>query len=204
MDSLESLTEFVADLPGEEGRLMRCMSKAHGVMDRDIAQGLEEQIERRNNPLACQSGCAVCCQNRAIAILSSEIEAISWYVVNRVDGAAKERLIERLKVQHNSRICPFVIDDVCQIYPVRPLACRAVHIFGEPCMAGEDVLAKRPGDVWYPGIDTAKAVSMEVLSWYGIDDPEEKVKAFEAEFLIEKTGSMQDHDWGVLVALMSK
>lgn len=89
--------------------------------------------------MACRAGCAYCCYIR-VSALPIEIVAIAEYVRKRFDERQRADLVQRVE-EHNVatralapaerskalRPCPFLVENRCSIYEVRPLACRAHH-----------------------------------------------------------------------------
>lgn len=87
--------------------------------------------------IACQKGCAHCC-NPFIVTLPHEALNIADYVAENFTQAQRKKLLACGKEQdaliqkdsiqvaaanHNSP-CPFLKDNACSIYEVRPLTCR--------------------------------------------------------------------------------
>lgn len=88
---------------------------------------------------ACRSGCSYCCYYKVEA-RAVEVFAIAEYVKRqftsqRLSQALKqaERNIEEVEglsyKQHmaTNQRCPFLVEDQCAIYPVRPSKCRNFH-----------------------------------------------------------------------------
>jgi len=71
-------------------------------------------IKAYPNEIACRKGCGICCELQTV----NQIEAYvirSYIDVNRVD----------IIVDNNdNNVCPFLRDQVCTIYPARPIICR--------------------------------------------------------------------------------
>ena len=79
-----------------------------------LIEDLEEQIARLwpilGARLHCRPGCAECCQPFAVFALEAAVIA----------GEAKELILSP-----TPSACVFLRDDLCQIYPLRPLICRS-------------------------------------------------------------------------------
>lgn len=84
---------------------------------------------------ACRAGCSHCCHAR-VTVLPPEVFRIAHALQSRPPQAL-EALTERMRA-HVARageaanwqdrpLCPFLEDDLCSIYPVRPGACRKAH-----------------------------------------------------------------------------
>lgn len=88
---------------------------------------------------ACRAGCSYCCYYKVVA-KASEVVAIHQYVVTRfkpeeIAAAVRqaEQNVDEVKglthAEHlavNQR-CPFLIDEKCSVYAVRPSKCRSFH-----------------------------------------------------------------------------
>ncbi len=101
-----------------------------------------------NKKVACQKGCAVCC-TRSVTITALEGEIILRFILERnmeqwfAEKLQKSSDHQRPKMSTNDfaraclqerdvdfgevssqASCPFLEDDICQIYPARPFGCR--------------------------------------------------------------------------------
>ena len=93
-------------------------------------------------PIACKKGCAFCCHGREVHATSLEVLRIAGYVAENfpIDqiGALLTRAaeVEQAKKEQwnagpprrNFR-CPLLVDNVCSVYPVRPLVCRGFNSY---------------------------------------------------------------------------
>ncbi len=89
--------------------------------------------------LACRSGCAHCC-HQSVGVTPPEALAIHRHVRATFDPDARERLRTRInalaetarQATKDQRLspdlpCPFLVEQRCSIYEVRPLSCRGVN-----------------------------------------------------------------------------
>jgi Fe-S-cluster containining protein len=67
----------------------------------------------------CAPGCAACCQ--ALTLLAIEAESVRRAFL-ALPPAAQE--VIRSRASQPGDHCPFLLDDLCAIYPARPLICR--------------------------------------------------------------------------------
>lgn len=94
---------------------------------------------------ACKSGCAGCCKNN-VAITSIEAERLATY--SGRTAASLTKPIEHAPAEFSGIPCPFLVDERCSVYEVRPFACRAHRSFDadsywcQPERALEGVLAQ--------------------------------------------------------------
>jgi len=72
---------------------------------------------------ACAAGCGWCC-HQPVEASTIEVLAIAAYLRSRPDAAV---LRARLFAWSGGRICPFLVDGACAIYPFRPLKCRGLY-----------------------------------------------------------------------------
>ncbi|MGN7613146.1 YkgJ family cysteine cluster protein [Magnetococcales bacterium HHB-1] len=175
---------------------LKILSQAYHLMDQYIETHLKEETKKQGRSVACQTGCTVCCHNFAIAITGIEIFGLAWFAVEQIqDQTTREQLKQNLLNHEDSAICPFLIDQTCAAYSMRPFACRAVHVFGIPCQPGENLLETREADVWYPDKEIAQTVSLEILPFFGISGKKMKKTAYRRGFLLQHTFSMDEYDW---------
>ena len=130
-----------------ETNLIQLMSSAYEAVD-GLIDSFRNRCLREGLAIDCQKGCAWCC-HQAILASTQEILLITRYLTSHltagqqqvVQRKAREReavtgamnLREFLQTLHP---CPFLIDDSCLIYPVRPMACRCyLSADMESCLA---------------------------------------------------------------------
>jgi Fe-S-cluster containining protein len=110
--------------------------KAVQIFDQRMDEVIHQRIKKIKN-MACRSGCAHCC-HQMVGASPLEIFLIAEAINNRYSDQKKE-MLERLS-QHALRIenqwdepprydqpCPFLVDNHCGIYAVRPSGCRKAH-----------------------------------------------------------------------------
>jgi Fe-S-cluster containining protein len=92
------------------------------------------QIKRSRPPLPCRPGCAYCCYvgPERPDLLAPELLRIVEYL--RQDRYAdtlaivQARLLDDTYATRTERSpCLFLIEERCQVYPIRPMRCRAQH-----------------------------------------------------------------------------
>ena len=129
------------EMLGGERTLARALDLAHQA--HTWADHLIEKFEAENplpRPIACRPGCHFCCYNQ---IEVTPLEALAvWRFIRSLPPQEQARLIKRVNAsaqQRSSRTkediarsrrrfpCPFLHQDLCVVYPVRPLLCRAMH-----------------------------------------------------------------------------
>jgi len=88
---------------------------------RKIYNLMTEIVQVAEPYVACQKGCSSCCK---MNVTLSEVEA---KYIEAEKGIKAERLSGSRRHDQNQFIgipCPFLKEDVCSIYDVRPFACR--------------------------------------------------------------------------------
>jgi hypothetical protein len=71
---------------------------------------------------ACKRGCSACCKMNA-SISSMEAEQIALYS-SKKQNQLKQTIVH--EIGHFSGVaCPFLTDNACSIYKIRPYVCRA-------------------------------------------------------------------------------
>lgn len=119
---------------------------------------LSAAVAEAPEKLACADGCAYCCHFEVEA-RPFEVLEIVGYVSKKFSPAQLKQTIERAsqntaawrKASESERAllkppCPFLVNNSCSIYPVRPAVCRNYHATdGENCKAYfEDPTGRSP------------------------------------------------------------
>lgn len=116
---------------GQEDLIDNLLSQAFSSFDGNVA------CQAQDYPaIACHKGCATCCTLRVTAT-APEVLLIARYIawakfsdktINLAKRVAKaNKLTQHLNAAQRVKLkrrCPFILQGVCLIYPVRPLACR--------------------------------------------------------------------------------
>lgn len=177
---------------------LSALLNAYHIQDAGIAVELEAEKKRKQKKLGCRRGCGTCCQRPTVPATEPEIRGIAWYISQKMPdelrNAVKTQVLNRLK----SLMCPFCVKGVCSVYPVRPIACRLLYIFGDPCTPNHDIRATRPGDLWIHSRDLGRRITFALLPIYGITDTRNKEDAFNSGFLAQNTVSMLEQPWEIL------
>lgn len=131
--SRSRLTEFISAMPKDmdvrddviAGQLRRDNSSAKSKLGKIYA--LMAEVSQAVQPyIACGKGCSDCCKmNVSISI----IEAERLSTVTRKPMAVVKHPVRHSEGEFSGVPCPFLVDDVCSVYEVRPYACRAHYSF---------------------------------------------------------------------------
>lgn len=168
---------------------------AYSIMDSGVFKDIERE-KRRGRVLACKKGCSHCCEtHRDIPIYPIEIVGIYWFVSEKVNRPLREKIRQSLIKHCFGEPCPFLIDRVCSIYPMRPLACRQFNVFGEPCKEGEDAYYTRESDVLKPSNNYLGKALYETAPFYGVFLEEERIEFINSGKLNSLVRVLQSYPW---------
>ena len=119
---------------------------------------LAMQRQPPDPPRACAEGCAWCCYQR-IGTAVPEVIRIADFMRREFSpeqiSATHERVCTNLEQRRTGHThigvpCPLLVDNLCSVYPVRPLTCRGVNS-SDPTPCEYQALEKRRIDVpMYP------------------------------------------------------
>lgn len=102
-----------------------------------LAERTLENIRAKNPPalpLACAKGCAACCHLR-VGLTAPEVLLIVRHLrpfLHELGGRIRRHALELATLELDDYFltpmpCPFLIENMCGIYPVRPLMCRRAN-----------------------------------------------------------------------------
>jgi Fe-S-cluster containining protein len=168
---------------------------AYQIFDEGIAKAIKRD-EKKGRVLACKKGCSACCYTQTtIPVYPLELVGMAWYATEKVKNKTRKKLVEHLK---NYKSCPFLIDDVCSIYPLRPAACRHFNVFDRVCERGEDAYYTRREDVLTP-IDEYKDRAFNVmLPFYGATNRAKRRQVLKSGAIHTKATPILDCNWSTL------
>lgn len=116
-----------------------------GLSAISLAEQLILRVEAENSlprPIVCRAGCPYCCFNHVVELTPPEALLIGQHVEQHFSAGEKQGLLKRvartlaLKAGKGKREaaairpelpCPFLGEERCLVFPVRPLLCRAMH-----------------------------------------------------------------------------
>jgi uncharacterized protein len=191
--------------PFDEARLiwLPMLLDAYATAD----QGIDEAVHRQEKPdrrLACSRGCSACCRSHTtIPVFPLELVGVYWYATEKLTGDIRPRLIEKLQRYQPGTPCPFLVDGICAIHPMRFLACRHFNVFGTPCAEGEDAYYTRRHDVLTPIRSYQDRALAKMLPFHGIRQKTERRQALKNGFLNSQVKVMQELDWRKLADRMT-
>ena len=176
--------------------------EAYYITDQGVAEGIRRATER-GRTLACARGCAACCRaHTTIPVYPLELVGISWYVTEKLHGEPRAQLKQQLRDYSNLTGCPFLIEDVCSIHPLRPMACRQFNVFGRVCAEGEDAYYTRRQDVLTPISKYTDRAFDVTLPFYGIENKSERRKAIKEGTIHRIAKVLKECNWDSLADKM--
>lgn len=163
--------------PEHEARhpwLTRLLNAYH-ISDTATRADLERETAARGAGPACGPGCSVCCMGQVIPVSAFEIMGLFWFAAEVLDQATQKRLRASLLAHRPADeptdaqpACPFLLDGVCAVYPLRPFICRQHHVFGRACALGENLREDRPRDIFNSAHGSAREMAGEIFPLHGV------------------------------------
>lgn len=197
--------KFRLSFPEDEKKhpWLSLLLNAYAVMDEGVSKDIAKQI-KAGKKLACKRGCSNCCKtHKDIPVYPIEIVGIYWYVMEKVKEPFRSQIKASLIQHHRSGACPFLINNICSIHPMRPLACRQFNVFGESCKENEDPYYTRPNDVLKPETNYLGKALYETTTFYGVYDEESKIEFINSGKLNRLVKILQHYPWIELARRMN-
>jgi Fe-S-cluster containining protein len=154
--------------------------------------------------IACSEGCSNCCKRPTVPVTELEMRGLSWYASEILSGEIRQSVKHRLLCHKDTAECPFLVNNVCSVYPVRPIICRQFYVKNTVCGEEEDILHSRPNDIVLPNPSMARATSMKLLEFFGIHSRLKKERAFKSGVLAQNTRPMHEHKLSVIAETIEK
>lgn len=101
-----------------------------------LTNSFVDNCRKENIPVDCKAGCSWCCYQPVFA-LTHELLVINEYMHKNLSAEDIEDIKQKTYAKYErtkgmdydeilkvNYVCPFLIDNKCSVYPVRPLACR--------------------------------------------------------------------------------
>lgn len=99
----------------------------------ELDKRLNSYFEKYKNFIHCTSGCSACCEKGDYPISQLELEYIMQGFIN-LDNKTKIQIQNNIKSMEKGGKCPFLLNNLCSIYPYRPVICRVhglAYLFNE-------------------------------------------------------------------------
>jgi len=193
--------------PADEARFvwLPMLLDAYEIIDRGIDIAIKREKRKTQRRMACSEGCGACCKTHAdIPVYPLELAGIYWFAIEKVGGEARNILMGQLAGHEGKPPCPFLINNACSIYPIRPVACRQFIVFSKPCAEGEDAFHTRREDVLTPLQDFTDQAFFTMLPFYGITKEADRIQAVKNKVLNTRVRNLQECDWKALAKKMEE
>ena len=191
--------------PEDEARYpwLSMLLEGLAVFDRGTALAIQRAKRKQGRPVACSEGCGNCCMvNTDIPVYPLELAGIYWYAIEKLGEPLRGKLKAQLAAHEGKPPCPFLIDNSCSIYPLRPGVCRLFVVFGRPCSPGEDAYHTRNADVLTPLEEFKNQAFFVMLPFYGISRDEDRIRAIENKIIHSRVRNLLECDWKNLAEKM--
>lgn len=184
-------------------RWLPLLLDAYFITDQGVAEGIE-LMRRKGHRLACAKGCSSCCvTHRSIPAYPIELVGISWYAVEKLSEPVRSRLQAQLQAHHKGDPCGFLLDGICSIHPLRPMACRQFNVFNRICDEGEDAYYTRRHEVLTPLKKYTNKAFMATMPFYGDRSRAEYRNIVEKGLMHMAAKDMQQCNWQSLADKMA-
>lgn len=175
---------------------------AYHVADQGVTAAIRRE-ETKGRKLACARGCSACCvTHRSIPVYPIELVGITWYATEKLEEPLRSRLLACLEENHPGDPCVFLVDGICAIHPMRPLACRHFNVFSTPCAEGEDAYFTRKKDVLIPIQDYMDEAFFHMLPFYGVSKAGDRRKILKKGLQHDAAKELQSLRWAELARKM--
>jgi Fe-S-cluster containining protein len=177
---------------------------SYAINDFELLKDIRREEKSRGEKIACHKGCFYCCLKPDVPITRPELSGISWFITEIMNEDMRDKLRLRLRLHRKSLECPLLLDEICSIYPVRPIACRIFLVYGNPCDKGEDIARTRKGDIHPPNREIARCVAMRLLDdqSFNLSGKGQKEKAFESGIILNSSRPMHHVDWAQFIVII--
>ncbi|MCB1738053.1 MAG: YkgJ family cysteine cluster protein [Gammaproteobacteria bacterium] len=171
---------------------------AYHAADIGVWKGIAAE-ERKGRSLACAMGCSNCCRSHTtIPIFPLELLGLYWFVSRQMATETRAQLKPQLDRHQKGEACPFLLNEVCSVHPMRPLACRHFNVFGQACAVGEDAFYTRREDVLTPIKSYQDEAFKAMLPFHGFTTEAQQVQAMKGAYIQQQAKVLQDIDWAHL------
>ncbi len=171
--------------------------------DRGVYESIRRQTTK-GRKLACDKGCSHCCRSHVtIPVYPLEVIGIYWYVIQKLDKEQQAALAGPLRSHGKGDPCPFLIEGICAIHPVRFLACRHFNVFDTICNEGEDAFFTRREDVLTPIKKYQDEALGKMLPFHGIKSKPQRRDAIKTGWIHQHAQVLQEIDWSKLADRIS-
>ncbi|MBI5057558.1 MAG: YkgJ family cysteine cluster protein [Nitrospirae bacterium] len=181
---------------------LKLLLDAYFIVDKGVVKAIADE-QQKGRKLACGKGCSSCCgTHKDIPAYPLELMGLSWYVTEKAAGAVREALMRQLESHKKDDPCPFLVEGICSVHPVRPMACRQFNVFNKPCEESEDPFYTRREDVLDPVKKYVDQAFFIMLPFYGVEKESERIKVIETGAFHKMVKELHACNWKSLAEKM--
>ena len=88
---------------------------------------LAEFFARDKDKIKCRRGCSDCCKNANFPLSLLEMKYLMYgfsKLEKEIHDKVRDNINLAIKQNKDEYDCPFLLNDVCSVYPYRPIICR--------------------------------------------------------------------------------
>lgn len=152
------------------------LARAYELVDNAVRADLSARTTAGLAAPVCGPGCDACCRAPTLNVSQLEMQGLSWFVSEVMEGPRREQVKNQLRAHRKTAACPFLVEGECAVYPARPLTCRHLYVLNKRCTVNESIEKTRPKDVLplggSAGVDAATLLVKEMTGW-----PESKARS---------------------------
>jgi Fe-S-cluster containining protein len=204
---MNAKTSFRLDFREDEKKLpwIPLLLDAYAIIDSGVSTAINDEEKKRGVRLACRKGCSNCCTtHRDIPVYPLELVGIYWFVIEKLPHSLRGILKNSLLNHRKGDLCPFLIDGICSIHSMRPIACRLFNVFNRTCEAGEDPYYTRRTDVLSPRRECTDSAFSIMLPFYGVTGKRAIERAVRTRVVDSLARALQLYNWQELSIRMDE
>lgn len=160
---------------------------------------VDTEIKGIVKTIVCQKGCGHCCKLLTVPINHLEFRGLCWYVSEILQEEERVLVKYRFRLHEEESECPFLINNFCIVYPLRPIACRQFFILNHRCSEGENPWLIRKDDIYCAlNQEISWMIATRFFPLFGLKNAEEQRKAYEEGFLFENDRPLNSYPWAAI------
>ena len=140
-ENQETIEQILKLINGYKDQLSRLRTRNQTGTIKEVYKAIDSFFnaapEENKKEIQCKAGCTACCFIDVDVSVDEAAAIINYCSENAIEidkeYLEKQAAVGRKKYSELSR-CVFLKDDLCSIYPVRPLACRKHWVKTDPAL----------------------------------------------------------------------
>ncbi len=172
--------------------------EGYHIFDEGVSKAIALE-RKKGRKLACKKGCSACCSShKDVPVYPLELVGMTWYAAEKVKGTLRKKLARQLENYKELECCPFLVNETCSIYLLRPAACRQFNVFDKVCKEGEDAFHTRQEDVMIPIQKYVDRAFNAMLPFYGVKKRSQRRQVLKSGMIHSKARPMSSCNWSTL------